>query len=218
MARNDFVVAWLFVASLLLVIVVGTTAFFVWRSGLLAGEMPLVDTGSELESSFQPEEAEPVPDFDPAEADGRGRIKAPVYCIDPNRMILVKEEDRSVPGADNDHAGVLNILRALNRPPATEGYLPAVPPDLQFRAVFLVKDTGTLYVDLTALPASWERSDPIQVGLALYAIVHTVTENTSYDYVRFLVEGKESEAAPGGFLLSEAFAPSPVWLGQSPLG
>jgi hypothetical protein len=216
MARNDFFVAWLFVATLLLIIVVGATGFFVWRSGLLSGEVPVVDTGSELEEFIEPEDSQSDPER--TEAEVGGGLRVPLYCIDPARMILVREENRSVPGADNDHARLLNILRALNRLPTTEGYTPAVPAGLQFRAVFLVKESGTIFVDLAALPAAWSESDPLQVGLTLYAIVQTVTEITSYEYVRFLVEGRESDESPGGFLLSEPFSSSPEWLGQSPVG
>lgn len=216
MARNDFFVAWLFVATLLLILVVGATGFFVWRSGLLSGEIPVVESGSELEEFIEPEE--PQTDTEQPEAEIRGGLRVPLYCIDSTRMILVREEDRSVPGADSDHGRLLNILRALNRPPVTEGYSPAVPAGLQFRAVFLVKESGTIFVDLATLPAAWAEGDPLHVGLTLYAIVQTVTEITSYEQVRFLVEGRESNEAPGGFLLSEPFASSPEWLGQSPVG
>ena len=209
-ARNDFLFAWLVVATFLLILVVGGTVFFVYKSGLLSGEVPLVATTSALSPFIEnPDSADSA-----SIPTGGESLKVPVYCAHP-ALGLLASETRGIPGSTHDNGRILNVLRALHQPPENPQLAPAVPPELQFRAVFVDPDSKTVYIDLTNLPEAWREADPLEVGLGLYAIAHTVTGlSPDFRFIRFLVEGKETDQRPGGFLLSEPFGPSPDWLAK----
>ena len=94
MASNQFFIAWLVVATLLLIAVVGGTFYFVYQSGLMSGEIPLVESTTEVS-----------PFFDTTQQEGEGgvapqvgTIESLVYCVDPARGILVPER-REIPSS-----------------------------------------------------------------------------------------------------------------------
>ena len=208
MPKNDFLIAWLVVATLLLIVVVGGTVFFVWRSGLLSGEVPLVELTGDVSPLFDAtdESEEQSQDL------GKESFEQTVYYVDPAQGLLVPE-DRGIAWAPHIPGRILNVLQALHQNPETSGLVSAIPAELQFRAVFLDTSTKTVYVDLAKLPEDWENADPLEVALSLYAITQTVTGlSSNFQIVRFLVDGKETEARPGGIVLSEPFGPSEDWL------
>lgn len=209
MARNEFIFAWLIVVTLLLVGILAATMVFVWRSGLFSGEMPMVESTTETDSGPQNVDMTGKdPLLNPADS-----FKARVFCVDPTTEQLVPE-DRNVAGAMNMMGRVLNVLNALRATPDTPNLLPAVPPEIQFRTAFYDRDTRTLYIDIAKLPESWNSGDPIKIGLCLYSVVHTATNlGSDFQFVRFLVDGKEPDSSPGGLVLSESFSPSEDWLG-----
>lgn len=209
MPRNDFIMAWLVVVTFLLILIMGVTLFFVFNSGILSGEGPLMDATTE--------EGGPLTSVNTSLEqrllDATGALDAKIYCIDPTSVLLLPE-DRKVEGSPTKMGIVRNVLEALRATPTRPDLRPAVPPEIQFRSVFADLESSTLYVDLTAIPQSWKSADPIEVGLCLYAITHTMASlGPEYQFVRFLVEGKEATVHPGGFILSEPFSPSEEWLG-----
>ena len=210
MRRNEFLFAWLMVVTLLLMGILVVTLVFVWRSGLLSGEVPLVASTADPAASVQRMD---LTGNNPL-LKATDSFNAKVFCVDPATSHLVPE-DRTIAGAPHNlMRSVLNVIEALRSPPSQKNLQPAVPPEIQFRTCFLDRDTRTLYIDIAHLPESWNNSDPIQVGSCLYAIVHTVTGlGSDFQYVRFLVDGKEPETSPGGIILSEAFSPSEDWIG-----
>jgi hypothetical protein len=215
-ARNEFIYAWLVVVTLLLLGILAVTLVFVWRSGLLSGQIPLVETTSE--STSEPTTSSPK--GDPTHEDpllkATGAFKAIVFCVDPTTEQLVPE-DRTIADAPHMMGKVLNVLGALRSTPTSPNLQPAVPPEIQFRSVFYDRDAKTVYIDIAKLPESWSNGDPVTVGLCLYSVVHTVNNlGSDFQFVRFLVDGKEPESSPGGVVLSELFAPSEDWLGTQP--
>jgi hypothetical protein len=210
-ARNEFIFAWLVLVTLILVAIMTVTGVVVWRSGLLSGEAPLVESSSE--GSGSDSKGPPVPQEDPL-LKATDSFTARVYCVDPSHSLLVAEE-RMMEGSPQRLGRIHNLLEALRSTPKNAQLRPAVPPELQFRTLFIDAETKTLYVDLANLPESWQSDDPIKVGLCLYSITQTVAGlGPDFQSVRFLVDGKEPDAHPGGFLLSEPFAPSEDWLGE----
>lgn len=210
MARNEFIFAWLIVVTLLLLGILTITLVFVWRSGLLSGQVPLVESTSETTSAVLKTDSTTE---DPL-LKATGSFKARIYCVDPTTDQLVYE-DRSVAGAPHMMGKVMKVLEALRATPASPALRPAVPPEIQFRSAFHDRDTRTVYIDIAKLPESWNIADPVNVGLCLYSVVHTVTNlGSDFQYVRFLVDGKETDSSPGGIVLSEPFSPSEDWLGS----
>lgn len=210
--RNEFIFAGLIVAALILLGILGATVAFVWRSGLFSGVIPLVASTSETTPGVQTVDMTGKdPLLNPADS-----FKARVFCVDPTTEQLVPE-DRTVAGALHMMGRVLNVLNALRATPDTPNLQPAVPPEIQFRSAFYDRDSRTLYIDIAKLPESWSDGDPITVGLCLYSVVHTATHlGSDFQFVRFLVDGKEPDSSPGGMVLSESFSPSEDWLsGQS---
>lgn len=217
MARNEFIFAWLIVVTLLLLGILTVTGVFVWRSGLLSGQAPLVESTAESnsESTLVTSVNTPLPDQPDQESllKATGSFSARVFCVDPTTEQLVYE-DRTVAGASHMMGKVLSVLEALRSTPTAANLKPAVPPEIQFRSAFYDRDAKTVYIDIAKLPESWSSADPVTVGLCLYSIVHTVTNlGSDFQYVRFLVDGKEPESSPGGVVLSEPFSPSEDWLG-----
>ncbi len=211
MERNEFIFAWLVVVTLLLILIMGVTVAFVWKSGLLSGGTPLVETSGDTTSPFTegtsatPGE-EPTRFFNP--------VPAKVYCVDASSGYLVPEE-RTIEGSLNLSAMIRGALEALRQTPTNPALRPAVPPEIQFRSVHFDPEGKVVYVDLVKVAESWRDGDPLQIGLSLFAITHTVAGlRPDFQVVRFLVDGKESEDAPGGYLLSEPFAPLEEWLGS----
>ncbi len=209
MARNEFIFAWLIVVTLLLLGILTITLVFVWRSGLLSGQVPLVESTSEsIASVLQTGTTTEDPLLK-----ATGSFKARIFCVNPLTEQLVYE-DRPVAGAPHTMGKVLRVLEALRAPPASPALRPAVPPEIQFRSAFYDRDTRTVYIDIAKLPESWTNADPVTVGLCLYSVVHTVTNlGSDFQFVRFLVDGKETDSSPGGIVLSEPFSPSEDWLG-----
>lgn len=211
MIRNDFLVAWLVVVTLLVLLVAGGTVFFVWQSGLLSGEVPLVESTAGLEWSIDEDPQSADPSATPTQV---GQVfEAKVVCLDPRTGLLV-EETRSIPDVATRSQRLLQILGSLHGAPVNPEYRAAVPPELQFRSVFFDLERNLVIVDLAGVPDAWgEGANPLEVGQALYAVVQTlVLQNPSHQLVQFLVNGRETSEAPGGFLLSEPFSPSEDWV------
>jgi len=208
-ARNEFIFAWLIVVTLLLLGILTVTFLFVWRSGLLSGQVPLVESTSESSSSVQKTDSS----GDSLLLKATGSFKARVFCVDPTTEQLISE-DRIIEGALHMMGRVVNVLNALRATPVTPNLQPAVPPEIQFRSAFYDREAKTIFIDIAKLPESWSNIDPVTVGLCLYSVVHTVTNlGSDFQYVRFLVDGKEPDTSPGGVVLSEPFEPSEEWLG-----
>jgi len=207
-ARDEFFFTWLVVVTLLLVLGIAGAVLLVWRSGVLSGEVSLV-------SEPNPQGLSGALDADSESHRGvlRDAFSARVYCIDPEGAFLASEE-RQIKGAPNNLARMLNVLEALRETPSSENFLPAVPPEVQFRTLFFEPEGRTIYVDLVDIPESWQGEGAwLEVGLCLNAITHTLTGlSAQFEKVRFLVDGQESESSPGGFVLSEVFVPSSDWL------
>lgn len=211
MIRNDFLVAWLVVVTLLVLLVVAGTVFFVWQSGLLSGEVPLVESTAGLEWSIDEENQPAEPGATPTQI---GQVfEAKVVCLDPRTGLLV-EETRSIPDVATRSQRLLQILGSLHSAPVNPDYRAAVPPELQFRSVFFDLERNLVIVDLAGIPDAWgEGVNPLEVGQALYAVVQTIVlQNPSHQLVQFLVNGRETTERPGGFLLSEPFSPSEDWV------
>ncbi|MCA9437622.1 MAG: GerMN domain-containing protein, partial [Candidatus Omnitrophica bacterium] len=140
-------------------------------------------------------------------------FEAQVACLDPQTGLLV-QETRAIPEAPTRSQRLLQILGSLHDTPKDASRTAAVPPELQFRSVFVDLDRNLVLIDLAGLPEKWKASSSsMEIGQALYAIVHTISyQNPSYQTVQFLVNGRESNESPGGFLLSEPFAPSEDWV------
>jgi hypothetical protein len=193
------------VVTLLLMVILIVTGIFVWQSGILSGQVPLVEATSESVGTIQGVSAPGK------EADS---FIAKVFCVDPTTQLLVAE-DRSVSGSPHTMGVVMNVLNALRSTPTHPNLQPAVPPEIQFRTAFLDRETRTIYIDLANLPETWSQEEPLQVALCLYAIVHTVSNlGSEFQYIHFLVDGREAETNPGGLLLSENFYPAEEWVGQ----
>jgi hypothetical protein len=207
--RNEFIFAWLMVVTLMLILIMGVTVVVVWRSGLLTGGAPLVETLSESAGGDQKVDVSGQDSLLKA----TDSFKARVYCTNPATGLLAGE-DRTIEGAPHITGRIRNLLESLRLTPSTAELRPALPPELQFRAVFIDREMKTLFVDLASLPDTWQSGDPIAVGLCLYAITNTVTSlGSDFQTVRFLIDGKEPETNPGGFLLAEAFGRSDEWTG-----
>ncbi|MCG3199240.1 MAG: GerMN domain-containing protein [Candidatus Omnitrophica bacterium] len=211
MERNDFILAWLVVVTLLLILIMGVTVAFVWKSGLLSGGAPLVETTGETAAPVVGDPSaspgvEPTRFFNP--------VPAKVFCVDASSGYLVPEE-RTIEGSLSLTAMIRAALEALRQTPTNPALRPAVPPEIQFRSVFFDPEEKVVYVDLVKVAESWRDGDPLQIGLSLFAVTHTVAGlRPDFQTVRFLVDGKESEEAPGGYLLSEPYAPLEEWLGS----
>ncbi|MCK6496147.1 GerMN domain-containing protein [bacterium] len=209
MARNEFLFAWMMVVTLLLMVILAVTAVFVWKSGLLSGQVPLVEATSESGSSPQNID---VTGTEPL-LKATDSFNAQIFCLDPSTFLLVPE-NRTIPGAIHLMGRVMNVLEALRATPLSPSLQPAVPPEIQFRTAFFDRDNRTIYIDLVNVPESWQSADPLQVGACLYAIVHTLSSlGSEFQFTRFLIDGREPEISPGGFLLSEVFSPSEDWIG-----
>jgi hypothetical protein len=215
MARNDFMFVWLIVASFVLLLVVAATAFFVYQSGLLSGEIPLVGETTESANPYFGGATEEVEGGGEETQINLRVSRVTVYSIDPREKLLVSEQ-RSVQTANTDSGYILNVLRSMHQAPDNSSLEPAVPPEMQIRTVFVEAALNTVYIDLVTLPESWENASPVEVSLSLYAIAHTIRGlNPQFRFVRFLVDGKDSEETPGGILLTEPFHASEDWLAPS---
>ncbi len=209
MVRNDFLVLWLVAVTLVIFLVLGGTVFFVWQSGLLSGEVPLVESTSGVEWEIEEEGTEPG---EVQEAPTGITFEAPVACLDPESGLLVRE-NRAIREAPTRSLRMLHILGSLHDSPNDPKLTAAVPPEIQFRSVFVELERNLVFVDLAGIPEGWGDDDPLVVGQTLFSIAHTICfQNPSYQAVQFLIDGRESNLAPGGFLLSKPFAPLEDWI------
>jgi hypothetical protein len=150
MIRNDFFVAWLVVITLLLVVIMGVTVFFVWRSGLLSGDVPVVVSTSEGELT-----PEITPGPTQLDSNSPNAFTVRLHYMDPRQQLLVAE-DRSLAGSSHMPGRINSVLEALRQPSANPQLAPAVPPEIQFRTVFFEPETTSVYIDLVSLPETWD--------------------------------------------------------------
>ncbi len=113
----------------------------------------------------------------------------------PERLTVKRQPDTQAQGRE--------ILSAALADPRT---LPApVLADLKVRAFFL-DEAGTAYVDLVPPAQGALRASARDELLAVYAMVNMLTQNLEeIRQVRFLIDGRESQALAGHIDLSRTF-------------
>lgn len=185
----------------------GVALYAVWKAGLLNFEETLGD-------SDQPNDLWSVSEETGGPVTGvvGNRFPARVFCVVPEHGLLFPE-DREIPSAPDPLSRLINVIEALRVPPLNPNLVPALTADIQIRNVFYDSHEKTVYVNLDQMPSSWRLSGPVHVGLCLYSMTYTITGLSSdFEAVRFLVDGRECNQNPGGFLLCEAYQPSDDWL------
>ncbi len=145
---------------------------------------------------------------------GPSRQEVTLYFAHPRWTRLVAEP-REIPAGLNTVERIQRLVQELARGPSGAGAAPVLPRSARLRGAYLGRD-GLVFLDFDG--ESLEGFDPGGASgelLTVFALVHTVVENTpGIRRVQILVDGEEKDTLAGHVAVGGPLEPQPELTGD----
>ncbi len=145
---------------------------------------------------------------------GPSRQEVTLYFAHPRWTRLVAEP-REIPAGLNAVERIQRLVQELARGPSGAGAAPVLPRSARLRGAYLGRD-GLVFLDFDG--ESLKGFDPGGASgelLTVFALVHTVVENTpGIRRVQILVDGEEKETLAGHVAVGGPLEPQPELTGD----